>query len=165
MRFRIIVLSALASLLLLAPAAFAAGPCCDGKACCKEMAACCKHPGEEAAISVLLPQVEQQTVTSRQVAVVWFMRPVTVADFILQGQYVIEHDMDRMAKGLPCTHIYAANKLQVPVVKFHCTHLERAQAERNTVVLQRTGDPSVPSKLAAFQFAGETAAHGVPGVR
>ena len=168
MRFRFIVLSALAALLMLAPAAIAADACCDcckDMACCKEMADCCKDQGTMMARSVLMPQMEQRTEVGRQVAVVWFMRPVRVGDYVLQGQYIIEHDNERMANGLPCTHIYAANKPQVPVVKFHCTHLERAHAERDTVVLEPTGDPSVPSKLQAFQFAGETAAHGVPSVR
>ena len=165
MGIKTLVLVAL-SALLLAPAFALAAPCCDGKACCQQMAACCMEDGDNnAAASVLIPQVERQTEIARQVAVVWFMKPVKVGDSILQGQYIIEHDTERMARGLPCTHIYAANKPQVPVVRFHCTHLERTQAEHNTVVLQPTGDLMIPSKLEAFQFAGETAAHGVPGVR
>lgn len=165
MRFKTLALVAVAAFVLAPSIVFGAAPCCDGKACCQQMAACCQQDGDKAAAAVLLPQVDPQTVVVRQAAGVWFMKPVKVGDSILQGQYIIEHDNDRMARGLPCTHIYAANKPQVPVVKFHCTHLERARAERDTVVLHSTGDPMIPGKLAAFQFAGETAAHGIPSVR
>ena len=166
MRFKIIVLTGLAGLLLFAPMARAAGPCCDeDKACCKDMAACCNNDADMIAASVLVPRTNVPVTPIRQTAVVWFVRPVVVGSFILQGQYLIEHDMNRMAKGQPCTHIYAASKPTVPVVKFHCTHLERPRVEFDTVVFQPTGDPAIPSKLASFQFAGETAAHGVPGVR
>lgn len=110
------------------------------------------------------PQMEPVTEIARQVAVVSFTKPVKVGEWILLGKYIIEHDNNRMARGLPCTHIYAANRPHVPVVRFHCTHLERDPVERDTVVLKSTGD-AIIKEFAAFQFAGETAAHGVPSVR
>ena len=76
---------------------------------------------------------------------------------------MIEHDNDRMARGEPCTHIYAYNDQTNPVVAFHCTHLERDRAGQNTVVLHRRRRHM--QLLQEFQFAGETAAHGVPSER
>ena len=162
MSFKMLILAGLSALLVGPTVLMAAEPCCDGGACCQKMAACCNNEGDNVAASVLLPQMEQTTVVARQTSVVWFMKPVRVGDSILQGKYIIEHDNDRMARGLPCTHIYSADKPQTPVVKFHCTHLERPQADRDVVELVSTGDASVPAKLGAFQFAGESAAHGMP---
>ena len=68
-----------------------------------------------------------------------------------------------MARGEPCTHIYAYNDQKTPVVAFHCTHLEREAGKDNTVVLSSTSDGY--KRLVEFQFAGETGAHGFPTVR
>ena len=95
----------------------------------------------------------------RQATDVWFKRPVMIGKSILQGHYVIEHDNDRMARGEPCTHIYAFDDREKPVVKFHCTHLERNRATQNIAVLETRADME---HLTEFQFAGEVAAHGVP---
>jgi hypothetical protein len=82
-----------------------------------------------------------------------------VGRHILQGRYVIEHDNDRMARGEPCTHIYAFNDRTKPVVTFHCTHLQRGMASQSTASLATVGTMEV---LTEFQFSGDTAAHGVP---
>ncbi len=100
----------------------------------------------------------------RQTAEVWFQRPVLVGRAILQGRYVVEHDNDRMARGEPCTHLYAYNDRVTPVARFHCTHLERERASQNVVVLATTSDGNM-QKLTEFQFAGESFAHGYPSVR
>ena len=157
MRFRVPVFAILASFMMLTSAStLAAASCCDccaDKACCLEM---------KAAATALLPAPEQPV---RQTAVVMFKNPVLVGDTILMGKYIIEHDNDRMANGLPCTHIYAASKPQLPVVKFHCVHLDSEASDRDRVTLYPTGDPSIPRKFTSFQFKGETAAHGLPQVR
>ena len=158
MRYRMLVFTVLASLMVLTPSVLAAGPeckCCSDKAC---NMACCKGEDKDAA-AVLLPAANEPV---RQTAVVWFKNPVLVGDSILMGKYIIEHDNERMAKGLPCTHIYAASKPQVPVVKFHCTHLVAEYTDRNLVVVNPTGDASIRGKFVAFQFAGESSAHGMP---
>jgi len=98
----------------------------------------------------------------RQATDVWFKRPVMINRSILQGHYVIEHDNDRMARGEPCTHIYAFDDREKPVVKFHCTHIERNRVKQNIAVLETRGDMEY---MTEFQFAGETASHGVPSVR
>jgi hypothetical protein len=107
---------------------------------------------------------QQPARPAREAVTVWFHRPVRVGDRILFGKHVIEHDNDRMARGEPCTHIYAASDQQQPVVAFHCTHLDRPTSTNATVMLRRT-EPDGISKLAWFQFAGESGAHGVPPLR
>jgi len=181
---RLLASIGLAGLLFASPA-FAAAPSCD-MPCCQDMKAgqascampCCKdHAGIEHATMPMAdltdpfllafqtepPAPPVVTVAARQTTDVWFMQPVRVGDKILQGRYVIEHDNDRMARGEPCTHIYAFNNQQTPVVAFHCTHLERGAVKGNTVVLQ----PNAAGfkTLTEFQFNGETAAHGYPTVR
>jgi hypothetical protein len=160
MHFRTFALVAAASLMLAIPTPALASDCepCAGKTC----SIIAKHDGDATAASVLLPE---KPAPARQAATVWFMRPVLVGSYILQGQYIIEHDTDRQARGEPCTHIYAMNNRRLPVVMFHCTHLEGEAAERDVVTIVSTGDPSGLTKLKAFQFAGDTAAHGVPAAR
>ena len=165
MRYRILLFTVLASLMVFTPSlTLAAGDrcgCCADKACSMD-GTCCKNDGDQAAAEALLPPMPAP---ERQIAVVWFKNPVLVGEHILLGKYIIEHDNERMAKGLPCTHIYAASKPQVPVVKFHCVHLEGNPTDRDLVTLNPTGDPSIPAKFASFQFKGDTAAHGMPPVR
>lgn len=178
MYLRLLAPIGLAGLLLASPA-FAAAPCCQemkaDKACC-DMPCCKDHAGmdhaqmpmAEASAVDLFFQMEQPvpavvTASARQATEVWFMQPVRVGDKILQGRYVIEHDNDRMARGEPCTHIYAFNDQKTPVVAFHCTHLERGAVKGNTVVLQPNADGF--KTFTEFQFNGETAAHGYPTIR
>lgn len=140
-------------------AAPAAAQCCaDHRA--QAMPACCATHGHDdaataAAHSGLLPMPAVQT------AVVTFRDPVRVGDTLLFGRYVIEHDNDRMARGEPCTYIYEAGNRRMPVVTFHCTHLEGPAPATDTVVLRRS--PVYPvQELRSFQFAGDPAGHGVP---
>lgn len=174
MRFKLIAAGAVAGLFLLAPAD-ADAACCDqhstrhGQAACCDMP-CCKdatQAAEPTAEEILLSMMDPQFSPAppvRQLAEVWFHRPVLVGKSILQGRYVIDHDNDRMARGEPCTHIYAFNDRTTPVATFHCTHLERNRADQNMVVLVTTSDGYM-QRLTEFQFAGETASHGYPTVR
>jgi hypothetical protein len=181
MHFKLLVAAGITGLLLLAPVP-AAASCCDqhqmkaGEACC-DMPCCADHAVKPESLDILslIPVLDDPMLLAqdpqaapappvRQLTEVWFHRPVLVGKHILQGRYVIEHDNDRMARGEPCTHIYAYNNQQVPVVKFHCTHLERDRAGKNTVVLATVGDGSMQAMLE-FQFAGESASHGVPSER
>ena len=167
-------LAGVAAFLVLIPAR-ADASCCDQsmpamhdmKAGCCDMP-CCKDgaKAEASAIDVLLamdPQfaLAQVTAPAVQRTEVWFNRPTRIGNAILQGRYVIEHDNDRMARGEPCTYIYAFNDQTKPVVTFHCTHIERNPGSSNTVTLASIGDGTW-QKMTEFQFAGETAAHGVP---
>jgi hypothetical protein len=94
--------------------------------------------------------------------VVTFRDPVLVGDRILMGKYVIEHDNGRMARGRPCTHIYAYDDRRLPVVAFHCRHLNRPHSAAPTVTLLSLHDSSGLRRLTEFQFRGEAAGHGVP---
>jgi hypothetical protein len=99
---------------------------------------------------------------AREYAAVTFREPVKVLDAVLMGDYVIEHDNDRMAAGGPCTHVYKAGDRRTPVLAFHCTHLKRATATKTQVVLRRNQDLGRGFTLTEFQFAGSGDSHGVP---
>lgn len=99
-----------------------------------------------------------------QTLVVTFREPVRVTGAILMGRYVIEHDDARMARGEPCTYIFEAAERRMPLITFHCTHLERQPSETAIVVL-RPGKDSGMKRLAEFQFAGDDASHGAPAIR
>ncbi len=160
MHFRNFALIGLAGLLLLAsPAAAATSACCDekmDKACC-DMPCCKDHVmASKTSAEAIVPAVAPV----RQAVYVWFQRPVMAGRHILQGRYVIEHDNDRMARGEPCTRVYAYDDQRLPVVEFNCIHLERDNAHQHQVVLASIGDGM--QQFLEFQFAGETAAHGLP---
>ena len=174
MHFKLFTGVAIAAVLLLAPAGVEAS-CCDqhkGHAaqhgqrdCCD--AQCCKDQNVEPTIVERFLEMDPQLNPAppvRQTAEVWFNRPVLVGRAILQGRYVIEHDNDRMARGEPCTHLYAYNDQTTPVVTLDCTHLERDRPSQNVVVLATTPDGNM-QRLTEFQFAGESFAHGLPTVR
>jgi hypothetical protein len=127
--------------------------------------ACCKHggamamPADDPAIAMAgLGLLNPQPVKYIDAL---FRDPVRVANAVLMGRYVIEHDDERMARGEPCTHIYEADDLRAPVVRFHCEHLERPAADVATLVLEPSINPAVKT-LKEFQFRGETSSHGVP---
>jgi hypothetical protein len=169
MHFKLLLLTVCtAGLAMIAEPAAAA--CCQAQAgqphqACCSMPCCKDHATKQDPISMVFsndPQLNPAPPV-RQMAEVWFHRPVLVGRSILQGRYVIEHDNDRMARGEPCTHIYAYDNRDKPVATFTCTHLERDRATQNLVVLV-TGVAGM-QKLTEFQFAGETAAHGYPTVR
>ena len=160
-----------ASLCLALFPAPAAAQCCAGHetpaaatSCCAghdhaAMPCCTSHDhGVAPAAAVVVPETAVQT------TVVTFRDPVRVGNRLLLGRYIIEHDNNRMARGEPCTHIYEASDPRLPVVAFHCTHLTRPVPSTNTVFLRRSGTYPL-QELLDFQFAGESASHGVPVVR
>jgi len=137
----------------------AGGSCCHDGNCCAS-AACCASEHTSATAATTDPS------PAREYARVNFVDPVWVGGKVLMGEYIIEHDMDRMEHGGPCTHIYAANNRRTPVVTFYCRHLRRPAANQASVTLRREYNAGVRSYvLTEFQFAGGTDAHGVPGVR
>jgi hypothetical protein len=171
MPFKLFVAAAIAAVFLFAPATVEAS-CCDQKGHAHQAQSCCDKPcckdhnvvkPGAAEIPTMDPQLNPAP-PARRTAEVWFHRPVLVGRAILQGRYVIEHDNDRMARGEPCTHLYAYHDQTTPVATFDCTHLERDRASQNVVVLVPTSDGSL-QRLTEFQFAGESVAHGYPTVR
>jgi hypothetical protein len=154
---------AIAGLLMAAPAAGSPDQkCCDqpSKPCCAATMACCTHDHEPP-----LEPVVSQTIAARpevERVIVRFENPVWVGDRVLMGKYIIEHDNNRMARGWPCTYVYAYDDPRLPVVAFRCTHLKRPASERGSVTLVSTGGPGNPRRWTEFQFKGEVGAHGVP---
>ncbi|MGE0864303.1 MAG: hypothetical protein AB7P34_10415 [Vicinamibacterales bacterium] len=175
MHSRFIASIGLAGLLLASPAFAsdascckdmkAGAPCCD-MPCCKDQAG---MPMASADLNIMEMLFEQQpapavvTPPARQATVVWFHQPVRIGNNILQGRYVIEHDNDRMAAGGPCTYIYAWDDQTVPVVAFHCVHLDRPGVDKTTVVLSTGSDGF--KRLVEFQFPGDSGGHGTPTIR
>jgi hypothetical protein len=150
-------------LLLMAGAPAGADDCCNGGDCCAT-AQCCNT--QVTPSTNPLPGSEPAPPVVREYAEVMFYNPVWVGGKVLMGKHIIEHDNDRMAKGGPCTHIYADDDRTTPVVTFHCTHLIRPRTPQSTVTVVRDynalGNGYV---LTEFQFAGSTDAHGVPDAR
>lgn len=184
MDFRLFAITGVAAVSMLVPVSAQAARCCDMPCCDKMEMACCDQPKTampccetslnkdinilaQVPIDTQIAPLPEQVANPqfnpqppvRQLTEVFFQRPTFVGRNILQGRYVIEHDNDRMARGEPCTYIYAFNDRTKPVVTFHCTHIERERAGQTVVVLQSKGDMAA---MDEFQFAGETAAHGVP---
>jgi hypothetical protein len=98
----------------------------------------------------------------KQQAVTHFDNPVTLQGVVLKGTYLFVHDDAAMKRGEACSRIYkgeaeAPDKL---VASFHCIHVERSKATKFTVRALETSPGMV--ELREFQFAGETAGHGVP---
>ena len=168
-----------AGLLFASPAFAADASCCQAmkadKPCC-DMPCCNTHPPTVAMpdadltdpFLLALLQTEPPVpppvaVPARQSTIVWFHQPVRIGNNILQGRYVIEHDNDRMAAGGPCTYIYKWEDQTVPVVAFHCVHLDRPGVEKTTVVLTHGSDGF--KRLVEFQFPGDSGGHGTPIVR
>lgn len=158
---RLLALVVTTTLILAADASAAAGKRCGDRACCTNAAACCMHDGDAAV-------QDPQPASAREYAKVTFHSPVKIGARVLMGTYVIEHDTERMARGEPCTHIYKADDLRLPVVAFHCVHVDRAinDGPTATVTLRRFPDMSMRMfELVEFQFAGSSDGHGVPQER
>jgi hypothetical protein len=188
MHFKIFAAIGVTALILGVPLRADAG-CCDKQAhqghdmkmaCCSGAAqehkmACCETPAPDAKMECCDKEVDVLALLAQQSAPaapaapaqqtvdVWFKRPTIIGKSILQGHYVILHDNERMARGEPCTYIYAYDDRVKPVLSFYCVHLERDTAAQNTVTVKPRDNGW--QELKEFQFAGERAAHGVPAVR
>lgn len=184
MHSRLLASMGLAGLLFASPSFAAGASCCQDmkadKPCCN-MPCCNDATGHKNHVpTVAMPEADLtdpfllafQTeppvppvlaAPARQATVVWFNQPVRIGNNLLQGRYVIEHDNDRMAAGGPCTYIYKWDDQTVPVVAFHCVHLDRPDVDKTTVVL--TNGPDGFKRLVEFQFPGDSGGHGTPTVR
>ena len=172
MHFKLLAVAGAAFILLIAPASADASCCKDhqAKAACCDMP-CCQDKKDVDIVEMLPfgndPQLNPAPPV-RQLFDVWFKRPTMIGRSVMQGRFVVEHDNERMARGEPCTHIYAYDDYNKgdkskPFATFHCTHLERGRATTNSVVLESLADGW--QRLTEFQFAGESASHGYPTVR
>ena len=171
------VLALVVTVVFLSPGLSAAASthCDDHRSC--PSAACCSHEcvrtafelTEPVEVGIMPAGFEWPAIPerrTREYAKVLFRDPVRIGGRVLIGSYVIEHDTERMAQGRPCTHIYAANDQRLPVVAFHCRHLDRKASPKPTVTLRRLPDPSIRMfQLLEYQFAGSAEGHGVPNGR
>ena len=98
-----------------------------------------------------------------QKAVLQFNEPVKLLNVILQGEYVIIHDDQKMAQGEPCTYVYTRENGQQGklVVSFHCIPVQREATDHFTVVVGYDPATRLP-EMSEYRFAGSTEGHQVP---
>ena len=97
-------------------------------------------------------------------AVVEFAETVKLRDALLRGEYLVVHDEEKMANGLPCTYIYSGKHRidEKLITAFHCIHADRSAVSSFTVsFLRPTSAYGVP-EITEIQFAGSTDGHIVP---
>ena len=178
MQANVLATTFFASLFLASFATPAVAQCCTDRTTATAAMACCAghdhaampccashdHGATPAPVTTAEAAPVVQETPAVQASVVTFRDPVRVGDRILLGRYIIEHDNHRMARGEACTYIYEASDPRLPVVVFHCTHLTRPVPAGDTVFLRRSSTYPL-QELREFQFAGESASHGVPILR
>jgi hypothetical protein len=104
---------------------------------------------------------------TRQRAIVNFDHPTLVGATILVGRYMVVHDADKMARGEPCTTLYPDEPIgnaRRETVSFMCVPWTRTAPDRFTIDTTWDAERDLYT-LTAYQFAGDTEAHGVPRSR
>jgi hypothetical protein len=99
----------LSALVVLSAKGVAAAACCDNGNSCTHAACCIDHHDEVAmeptvtGLTAVAPGFEwpEEARPVRQSAKVLFRDPVRIGNRVLIGAHVIEHDEERMARGLP----------------------------------------------------------------
>ena len=98
----------------------------------------------------------------KQSATVVFNEPVKLLNVVLQGEYLVVHDDEAMARGEACTYVYSLKgDSRTLVASFHCTPVPRDKVKGFTVRTARTSLDAM-SEFREFQFAGSTESHLVP---
>ena len=100
-----------------------------------------------------------------QIAVMNLTEPTLIGSTIVDGPVVFVHDMDRMARGEPCTSILLYEPGQgsaEELVSFHCVPRETERARVFTVKTEPNLVAGFGCVLTAYQFAGDTEEHGIP---
>lgn len=95
-------------------------------------------------------------------AIVNLSQPTMIAGTVVVGPVMFVHDDAKMARGEACTtvHRFWPTGKGEPLVSFHCKPVwEQAPAKFTASV---KNEPTGPRILTAYQFAGDTEAHGVP---
>lgn len=111
----------------------------------------------------LWPSVTRAT-SRRESVVVEFNETVKLTGVLLRGQYLIVHDEERMARGEPCTWVYAGKEIDESkvVASFHCIHVDREKTDTLKVSFKRSITPYETPEIMEIQFAGSTDGHKVP---
>jgi hypothetical protein len=104
--------------------------------------------------------------SSRKWAVVDLRQPTQIGQAVAVGPVLFVHDDAKMARGEPCTTVYRYDPAVGPleeIVSFHCEPKRSATAGYFTLTTAPGPDPgSSLCRLKAYQFAGDSEAHGVP---
>jgi hypothetical protein len=107
------------------------------------------------------PQSEQI-----QQAIVEFTEPVKLLGAILKGDYMFLHDEGKMARGEPCTWVYARGKAGTfdrLIVSFHCIPVIRDEpADKFRLIVSATQPGFGLPEVIEYRFAGSTEGHKVP---
>ena len=101
---------------------------------------------------------------SQQWIITHLYRPTLIAGIVAQGNVLIVHDEELMAKGEPCTTVYrfdTSRGRQEKLVSFMCTPAQRDLVKKFTVTCARSGMTGL-DVLAEYQFPGDTEGHEVP---
>ena len=125
--------------------------CAESHNCCDGDHACCKKA-----------ETNNRT-ADRQWSIANFADTVRVHGRFITGQVLIVHDMQKMAKGEPCTTFYRFDPAEGPkeeLVSFHCIP-KRAQRLATTTFKTVSIEPGVKA-LTEYQIAGDDEAHGIP---
>jgi hypothetical protein len=130
--------------------------------CCVESHPCCDGGGGNHA-DCQKAEVTSNLTADKQWAITKFTETVRVNGRYVTGPVLIVHDMQKMAKGEPCTTFYRFDPVDGPkeeLVSFHC--LPRP-ADRLSQTTFKTAviEPGVKT-LVEYQIAGDNEAHGIP---
>ena len=100
----------------------------------------------------------------RESAVLEFVETVKLAGVLLRGEYLVVHDEERMARGEPCTYVYAGKEQDQAklVVSFHCIHVDREMVDTTKLTFSRRIAPYNTAEITEIQFAGSKDGHKVP---
>jgi hypothetical protein len=100
---------------------------------------------------------------TRQWSAVFFAQPTIIAGKTIQGAVMFVHDDQLMASGSACTSVYRFDPATGPkelIVSFMCRPEKRDAVNKFTASCIRDGGNL--QILTAYQFPGDTEAHGVP---
>jgi len=104
--------------------------------------------------------------TTRKWAVVDLQHPTQIGTTVAMGPVLFVHDDAKMARGEPCTTVYRYEPGKGPqeeIVSFHCQPRQTAVAETFILTTETNLDLGLSGcRLKAYQFAGDSEAHGVP---
>lgn len=107
--------------------------------------------------------------STRQWAIVQLQQPTQIGTAIAVGPVLFVHDDAKMARGEPCTTVYRYEPGKGPqeeIVSFHCQPRQTAVAETFILTTQSNLQLGLSGcTLKAYQFAGDSEAHGVPIVK
>lgn len=113
----------------------------------------------------MLEQIKPQQ-PEIQKAVVEFTEPIKLLGAVLKGDYLFLHDEAKMARGEPCTWVYArgdTGKFDKLVVSFHCIPVTREEpSEQFKVIISATNPAIGLPEVLEYRFAGSTEGHKVP---